>query len=324
MSSFKNCIGFIFDLSKKSKEQLADGFDIDIEDKDISSFLNFMKNINFVFNNNFDFFIGSCGVNSKYGKVCDLFLLINFFIQNNLFPTYVSDFKNSTHYKDEFINILDKEYGAKEISKIVAEQLNEDQCQYLLSALSNFPNIYSEIGYKEYKEFHEDNPNEYFKIYPHAKSNKSFFMTLLQTFFSFFGNQNDPTELEYSSLINDPYRALIEKVYFLAFNMFDWKTCPSQFLLLSPQEIFRNLARFYFKLPPKCKEFIYSFFNTYFCDNLSFLSLSLDAAFGSFNLKDYDKKFLVIVSKGTVSPNAIEKVKSNEDVIFICCYLSKK
>lgn len=331
----KGCIGFIIDLSKHTKRQLQ-GFDVNIQGDTIASFLPFMNLISNMINDKYDVFIGACGVDTRHGQVCDIILLLQYLSNHEWLPIVPTPSGNTRRYKNAFIRKL-KDAGAENISNITEVKLSEHQCQYLMSAFQNFPNIYYEIGYIEYQEFHKDDSDEYFKLHPQAKKPKSEYgigMGLLLGLMPFIALPmivsdaiHNRDMLNYIELTNDQYKIMTNKVLFGVLRQFDWKTCPKQFLLFSPNEIVDMISRLYARSPPQCKNSIVDAIKTFFFESFPYLDRTLTAAYETLHVKKYLSKNLIIISNGTFkqnSQNPLEIVNSHQnEARIICCYLSQ-
>lgn len=331
----KSCIGFILDLSIGSKNQLSD-LNIKVERNTVATFLPFMNLISNMINDKYDIFVGSCGVDRKHGLICDIILLLQYLSNHEWLPILEETDSNSRQNKNEFIRKL-REVGATEISKITERQLNEYQCKYLLSAFENDPNVYYEIGYEEYREFHKENADEYFKIYPQAKRGDLHVRpssVLLLIFMPVIGLGSLVSDaihnrdmLTYQSLITNQYNKLINRVLFSVLRKYDWKTIPEQFLLCSSNEIMTIVSNLFKRAPPNCKKSIVDALKTFFFETIPRFDLSLKAAYNTFGIKRYLNRYLVIISSGVNNGRAKETKEIYDahcnDAKIICCYLSQ-
>lgn len=309
----KSCIGFIFDLSCQMKNQFSD-ISVDINGDMICPYFPFVSLLSKAIDNQYDMFIGSCGVDLNYGKVCDIILLLKYLSNHEWLPKINDSPINSRQCKNEFIENL-KNANAHFTSYIAEQKLSENKCKYLLLAFSNYPNIYDEIGNEERNLKQDQNISNILlqKIFP-------IFKTIKEIVY-------DKHKVNYDLLINDQYRTLINTVIIRVLRNYDWSSYSDQFNIISPQELTQILSEVYKKMPPDCQNSIYDAINTFFFSFFSFLNISLNIAYETFYIKKYSDRTLIIISNGTSSQEALIKanfINYKQDIKIFCCYLSKE
>lgn len=305
----KSLIGFIFDISCEMKNQFSN-IKIDITDDMICPYFPFISLLSKTIDDKFDIFIGSCGVDLNFGKVCDIISLLKYISENDLLPKIDTYFGNHIQYKNAFIEKLTNTHTIRYIAE---QELSEDKCKYLFLAFNNYQNIYDEIG------------NEESKLEP----DQSILNVILQKIFPIFKTIReivyDKHKLKYDMLINDLYRTLINNIFFRVLNNYNWNEYLKEYCTISPSQLTDILFDVYQKMPPECQNSIYDAINTFFFSFSSFLNISLNAAFNTFQIKEdlyYDRN-LIIISNGTSSQEALNIANNmHDDIKVFCCYLN--